>query len=113
MLEGVVTVAAAGVAALGGLIVAWYNSHSARLASTHASYEQLAEQVAQQQVQVRELFAQVTELSARVVTLETRDAAWQAWADDLNLRWSEWRARLEPPGYPTHVRSAKCPWTPD
>lgn len=105
MLEVVVAVATAGATALGGLIIAWYNSRSARVASTRASYEQLAEQVAQQQTQVRELFAQVTELSARVVTLETRDAAWQAWADDLNLRWSEWRTRLEPPGYPTRVRS--------
>lgn len=107
MLEIVVAVAAAGVTALGGLIVAWYNSRSARQASTLASYEQLAEQVASQQVQVKELFTQVTELSTRVVTLESRDAAWQAWADDLNLRWSEWRARLEPPGYPTRVRSSQ------
>lgn len=105
MLEVLVAVGAAGVTAIGGLVVAWYNSRSAREASTLASYEQLAEQVAQQQTQVRELFAQVTELSSRVVTLETRDAAWQAWADDLNLRWSEWRTRLEPPGYPTRVRS--------
>ncbi len=105
MLEVVVAVCAAGVTALGGLVVAWYNSRSAREASTLASYEQLAEQVAQQQAQVRELFGQVTELSSRVVTLETRDAAWQAWADDLNLRWSEWRMHLKPPGYPTHIRS--------
>ena len=105
MLETFVAVAAAGVTALGGLILAWFNSRSAREASTFASYEQLAEQVAQQQTQVKELFAQVTELSIRVVTLEARDAAWQAWADDLNLRWSEWRTRLEPPGYPTRVRS--------
>lgn len=105
MLEVVVAVCAAGVTALGGLVVAWYNSRSARRASTMASYEQLAEQVETQQKQVKELFTQVTELSARVVTLETRDAAWQAWADDLNLRWSEWRTRLEPPGYPTRVRS--------
>lgn len=105
MLEAIIAVAAAGVTALGGLVVAWYNSHSAKEASTLASYEQLAEQVAAQQTQVKELFAQVTELSTRVVTLESRDAAWQAWADDLNLRWSEWRTRLEPPGYPTRVRS--------
>lgn len=105
MLEALVAVAAAGVTALGGLIIAWYNGRSAREASTRASYEQLAEQVASQQAQVRELFAQVTELSTRVVTLESRDAAWQAWADDLNLRWSEWRVRLDPPGYPTRVRS--------
>lgn len=105
MLEIAVAVAAAGVTALGGLIVAWYNSRSAKEASTLASYEQLAEQVASQQKQVKELFAQVTELSTRVVVLESRDAAWQAWADDLNLRWSEWRTRLEPPGYPTRVRS--------
>ena len=104
MLEVLVAVAAAGVTALGGLVVAWYNSRSARAASTLASYEQLAEQVAAQQRQVKELFAQVTELSTRVITLESRDAAWQAWADDLNLRWSEWRAHLEPPGYPTRVR---------
>lgn len=105
MLEIVVAVCAAGVTALGGLVVAWYNSRSARQASTMASYEQLAEQVEAQQKQVKELFAQVTELSSRVVTLETRNAAWQAWADDLNLRWSEWRTRLEPPGYPTRVRN--------
>ena len=105
MLEVVVASVAAGVTALGGLLVAWYNSRSARAASTLPSYEQLATQVAQQQTQVRELFSQVTELSARVVTLETRDATWQAWADDLNLRWSEWRTRLDPPGYPTRVRS--------
>lgn len=105
MLEVLVAVAAAGVTALGGLVIAWYNSRSAREASTLASYEQLAEQVAAQQTQVKELFAQVTELSTRVVTLESRDAAWQAWADDLNLRWSEWRTRLDPPGYPTRVRS--------
>ncbi len=105
MLEITVAATAAGVTALGGFIVAWYNSHAAKAASTLASYEQLAEQVAQQQKQVAELFAQVTELSSRVVTLETRDAAWQAWADDLNLRWSEWRTRLEPPGYPTRIRS--------
>lgn len=105
MLEVLVAVAAAGVTALGGLVVAWFNSHAAKEASTIASYEQLAEQVAQQQTQVRELFSQVTELSTRVVTLESRDAAWQAWADDLNLRWSEWRIRLEPPGYPARVRS--------
>nr|DAJ69149.1 MAG TPA: hypothetical protein [Caudoviricetes sp.] len=104
MLEVVMATAAAGVTALGGLIVAWYNSRSAKEASTLASYEQLAKQVASQQTQVKELFAQVTELSSRVVTLETRNAAWQAWADDLNLRWSEWRAHLEPPGYPTHIR---------
>ena len=72
-----------------------------------ASYEQLAEQVASQQTQTRELFSQVTELSSHVVTLESRDAAWQAWADDLNLRWPEWRMRLDPPGYPTRVRSTK------
>lgn len=107
MLEAVIAVCAAGVTALGGLIIAWFNSRSAREASTLASYEQLAEQVAAQQRQVKELFAQVTELSSRVVTLETRDAAWQAWADDLNLRWSEWRTRLEPPGYPTRVRSVQ------
>lgn len=107
MLEIVVAVCAAGVTALGGLIIAWYNSRSARQASTMASYEQLSEQVAQQQKQVKELFAQVTELSSRVVTLETRDAAWQAWADDLNLRWAEWRTRLDPPGYPTRVRSTQ------
>lgn len=107
MFEVLVAVAAAGVTALGGLVVAWYNSRSAREASTFASYEQLAEQVASQQTQVKELFAQVTELSTRVVTLESRDAAWQAWADDLNLRWSEWRARLDPPGYPTRVRSSQ------
>lgn len=105
MLEVVVAVCAAGVTALGGLVVAWYNSRSARQESTMASYEQLAEQVDAQQKQVKELFTQVTELSSRVVTLETRDTAWQAWADDLNLRWSEWRTRLEPPGYPTRVRS--------
>lgn len=105
MLEIVVAVAAAGVTALGGLVIAWYNSRSAREASTLASYEQLAEQVASQQKQVKELFAQVTELSTRIVTLESRDATWQAWADDLNLRWTEWRTRLEPPGYPTRIRS--------
>lgn len=105
MVETLVAVAAAGVTALGGLVVAWYNSRSAKEASTLASYEQLAEQVAAQQTQVKELFSQVTELSVRVVTLESRDAAWQAWADDLNLRWSEWRTRLNPPGYPTCVRS--------
>ena len=105
MIEVLVAVGAAAVTALGGLIVAWYNSRSARAASMLASYEQLTEQVEVQQKQVRELFAQVTELSTRVVTLETRDAAWQTWADDLNLRWSEWRAHLEPPGYPTRVRS--------
>lgn len=105
MLEVLVAVAAAGVTALGGLVVAWYNSRSAKEASTRASYEQLAKQVASQQAQVKELFAQVTELSTRVVTLESRDAAWQAWADDLNLRWPEWRARLDPPGYPTRIRS--------
>ena len=105
MFEVLVATVAAGVTALGGLVVAWYNSRSARQASTLASYEQLAEQVAQQQKQVKELFCQVTELSSRVVTLETRDAAWQAWADDLNLRWTEWRTHLEPPGYPTRVRS--------
>lgn len=105
MLEVVVAVCAAGVTALGGLLVAWYNSHSARQASTMASYEQLTEQVAAQQKQVKDLFAQVTELSSRVVTLETRDAIWEAWADDLNLRWSEWRTRIDPPGYPTRVRS--------
>lgn len=104
MTEAIIATAAAGVTALGGLIVAQYNSHSAKAASTRGSYEQLAEQVAQQQGQVKELFGQVTELSARVVTLETRDAAWQAWADDLNLRWSMWRTHLEPPGYPARVR---------
>lgn len=107
MLEIVVAVCAAGVTALGGLVVAWYNSRSARQASTMASYEQLVEQVETQQKQVKELFAQVTELSSRVVTLEARDAAWQAWADDLNLRWPEWRTRLDPPGYPTRVRSTQ------
>ena len=105
MPEIVVAVATAGVTALGGLIIAWYNSRSAKEASTLASYEQLAEQVMSQQKQVKELFAQVTELSTRVVTLEARDAVWQTWADDLNLRWSEWRIRLEPPGYPTRIRS--------
>lgn len=107
MLEVVVAVCAAGVTALGGLVVAWYNSRSARQASTMASYEQLVEQVEAQQKQVKELFAQVTELASRVVTLETRDAAWQAWADDLNLRWPEWRTRLDPPGYPLRIRSTQ------
>ena len=107
MSEALIAVAAAGVAALGSFVVAWYNSRAARESSTRASYKQLAEQVASQQTQVKELFAQVTGLSIRVVTLESRDAAWQAWADDLNLRWSEWRTRLEPPGYPTRVRSSQ------
>lgn len=103
MLGVLIPVIVAVVTGAGGFLVAWINSQAAKKQSTIATYDQLIVQVHSQQEQIRELFEQVTSLSRKLVSLETRDTAWQTWADDLNLRWDRWRSHLEPPGYPTTI----------
>lgn len=104
MLSALIPVLTAAVTGIGGFLIAWANGRAAKKQSTLATYDQLTVQVQNQQMQIADLFKQITALSRRLVALETRDKAWQAWADDLNLRWDQWRSRLEPPGYPTTVR---------
>ena len=100
MLNVLVPIIAAAITGAGGFLVAWTNSRAAKEQSSIATYDQLTVQVHTQQEQIRELFEQVTTMSRKLVSLETRDAAWQGWADDLNLQWGQWRTHLEPPGYP-------------
>lgn len=104
MLSVLIPVIAAAVTGAGGFLVAWANGRAAKEQSTIATYDQLTAQVRSQQAQIADLFKQVTALSRRLVSFETRDCAWQAWADDLNLQWDLWRSHLEPPGYPIAVR---------
>lgn len=107
MLSVLIPVITAAVTGVGGFLVAWANSRAAKAQSMIATYDQLTAQVQSQQAQISDLFTQLTALSRRLVSLETRDKAWQAWADDLNLRWDQWRSRLEPPGYPTVTRKER------
>ena len=100
--------ALSGVAvAAATVLVAWMNSRSAARQSTLGTYEQLVNQVAEQQDQIAkqqkqlgELYDTVADLKLEVIGLRAENARWAKWAESLVVDWPERRRHDDPPELP-------------
>lgn len=100
--------ALSGVAvAAATVLVAWMNSRSAARQSSIGTYEQLVNQVAEQQDQITkqqkqlsELYDQMADLKLEVIALRAENARWAKWAESLVMDWPERRQHHDPPELP-------------
>ena len=100
--------ALSGVAvAAATVLVAWMNSRSAARQSSIGTYEQLVnqvteqqDQIAKQQRQLGELYDEMANLKLEVIALRIENARWAKWAESLVLDWPENRRRPDPPELP-------------
>ena len=100
--------AMSGVAvAAATVLVAWMNSRSAARQSSIGTYEQLVNQVAQQQDQmakqqerIDELHDAMADLKLEMFALRAENARWTKWAESLVLDWAERRRHDDPPELP-------------
>ena len=100
--------AASGVAvAAATVLVAWMNSRSAARQSSIGTYEQLVNQVTEQQDQMAKmrelidrLYDEQADLKLEMIELKAANARWAKWAESLVVDWPERRQRHDPPELP-------------